>query len=163
MGDLARSGAPSVGTRDVSVDGGQCRRRTGWERYTLAMLFSLVGCLFTYARLRLQHRLPLNPQGLRSIERAPGVQHSGQLHDQHQLAELRRGKHEMSYFSQMVGLAFHLNFVSAAGIAIAAALVRGIARRSAKPWATLGGLVRVTSCCCCPFAWCSRSFLSRKA
>ena len=51
----------------------------------------------------------------------------------------------MSYLSQMVGLAFH-NFVSAAtGIAIAAALVRGIARHSAK---TLGNfwvdLVRVT-------------------
>ena len=51
----------------------------------------------------------------------------------------------MSYFSQMVGLAFH-NFVSAAtGIAIAAALVRGIARHSAN---TIGNfwvdLVRVT-------------------
>ena len=51
----------------------------------------------------------------------------------------------MSYFSQMVGLAFH-NFVSAAtGIAIAAALVRAIARHSAQ---TIGNfwvdLVRVT-------------------
>src|SRR5436190_1024485 len=51
----------------------------------------------------------------------------------------------MSYLSQMVGLAFH-NFASAAtGIAIAAALVRGIARQSAK---TIGNfwvdLVRVT-------------------
>src|ERR1044071_3111443 len=36
-----------------------------WKQYTLAMLlFSLVGCLFTYAILRLQHLLPLNPQGL---------------------------------------------------------------------------------------------------
>src|SRR4029077_6685827 len=41
------------------------------------------------------------------------------------------GESTMSYFSQMVALAFH-NFVSAAtGIAIAAALVRGIARHSA--------------------------------
>ena len=55
------------------------------------------------------------------------------------------GETTMSYFSQMVGLAFH-NFVSAAtGIAIAAALVRGIARHSAN---TIGNfwvdLVRVT-------------------
>ena len=55
------------------------------------------------------------------------------------------GESTMSYFSQMVGLAFH-NFVSAAtGIAIAAALVRAIARHSAT---TLGNfwvdLVRVT-------------------
>src|SRR5215472_12443414 len=35
-----------------------------WKQYTLAMLvFSLVSCLFTYAILRLQHLLPLNPQG----------------------------------------------------------------------------------------------------
>src|SRR6202162_363482 len=35
-----------------------------WKQYTLAMLlFSLVGCLFTYAILRLQNILPLNPQG----------------------------------------------------------------------------------------------------
>jgi K+-transporting ATPase ATPase A chain len=55
------------------------------------------------------------------------------------------GESTMSYFSQMVGLAFH-NFVSAAtGIAIAAAFVRAIARHSAN---TLGNfwvdLVRVT-------------------
>src|SRR5437899_10672959 len=35
-----------------------------WKHYTLAMLlFSLASCLFTYAILRLQHSLPLNPQG----------------------------------------------------------------------------------------------------
>src|SRR5262252_7296514 len=40
------------------------RKEHNWKQYTLAMLlFSLVGCLFTYAILRLQHLLPLNPQG----------------------------------------------------------------------------------------------------
>src|SRR5438105_10662622 len=35
-----------------------------WKQYTVAMLlFSLVSCVFTYAILRLQHVLPLNPQG----------------------------------------------------------------------------------------------------
>src|SRR5439155_20224275 len=39
-----------------------------WKQYSLAMLlFSLVGCLFTYAILRLQNILPLNPQGLGSV------------------------------------------------------------------------------------------------
>src|SRR5215510_15152222 len=39
-----------------------------WKQYTLAMLlFSLVGCLFTYAILRVQHLLPLNPQGLGAL------------------------------------------------------------------------------------------------
>src|SRR5262249_11860295 len=55
------------------------------------------------------------------------------------------GESTVSYLSQMVALAFH-NFVSAAvGIAIAAALVRSIARQSTK---TLGNfwvdLVRTT-------------------
>src|SRR5882672_12683077 len=40
-------------------------REQDWKQYTLAMLvFSVVSCLFTYAILRLQHLLPLNPQGL---------------------------------------------------------------------------------------------------
>src|SRR5438093_12960405 len=40
-------------------------REQDWKQYTLAMLlFSLVSLLLTYAILRLQHLLPLNPQGL---------------------------------------------------------------------------------------------------
>src|SRR5690349_3630487 len=39
-----------------------------WKQYTLAMLlFSLVGCVFTYAILRLQYYLPLNPQRLAGV------------------------------------------------------------------------------------------------
>src|SRR5205814_10042568 len=116
-----------------------------WKEYTLAMLlFSLVGCLFTYAILRLQHLLPLNPQGLGPLSEHmafnTAVSFTTNTNWQNYV-----GESTMSYLSQMVGLAFH-NFVSAAvGIALAAALVRGIARHSAK---TLGNcwvdLVRVT-------------------
>jgi K+-transporting ATPase ATPase A chain len=116
-----------------------------WKQYTLAMLlFSLVGCLFTYAILRLQHLLPLNPQGLGPLSEHlafnTAVSFTTNTNWQSYVGETT-----MSYLSQMVGLAFH-NFVSAAtGIAIAAALVRGIARHSAK---TIGNfwvdLVRVT-------------------
>src|SRR5215469_8567711 len=43
-------------------------REQNWKEYTFAMLlFSLVGCLFTYAILRLQHLLPLNPQGFGAV------------------------------------------------------------------------------------------------
>ena len=39
-------------------------REQDWREYAFAMLlFSLVSCLFTYGILRLQHLLPLNPQG----------------------------------------------------------------------------------------------------
>src|SRR2546430_14362348 len=43
-------------------------KQHNWKQYTLAMLlFSLVDCLFTYAILRLQNILPLNPQGLPAV------------------------------------------------------------------------------------------------
>ena len=42
-----------------------------WKGYTLALLlFSLAGVIFTYAILRLQHVLPLNPQGLPALSPA---------------------------------------------------------------------------------------------
>ena len=116
-----------------------------WKQYTLAMLlFSLVGCLFTYAILRLQYFLPLNPQKLAGV--SPDCSfNTATSFTTNTNWQSYVGESTMSYFSQMVGLAFH-NFVSAAtGIAIAAALVRGIARHSTQ---TLGNfwadLVRVT-------------------
>ena len=116
-----------------------------WKQYTLAMLlFSLVGCLFTYAILRLQHLLPLNPQGLGPVN-ANLAFNTAVSFTTNTNWQSYSGESTMSYFSQMIALAFH-NFASAAtGIAIAAALVRAIARHSAN---TLGNfwvdLVRVT-------------------
>ena len=120
-------------------------REQDWKHYTLAMLlFSVVSCLFTYAILRLQHVLPLNPQGfgLLSPHLAFNTAVSFATNTNWQSY---CGETTMSYLSQMVALVIH-NFVSAAtGIALAAALVRAIARNSAK---TLGNfwcdLVRVT-------------------
>jgi K+-transporting ATPase ATPase A chain len=116
-----------------------------WKQYTLAMLlFSLVGCLFTYVILRLQYFLPLNPQGLTALSEHLAF-NTAVSFTTNTNWQSYGGESTMSYFSQMVGLTFH-NFVSAAtGIAIAAALVRGIARHSAT---TIGNfwvdLVRVT-------------------
>src|SRR5215831_4413194 len=116
-----------------------------WKQYTLAMLlFSLVSCVFTYAILRLQHLLPLNPQGLGAL--TPDLAFNTAVSfTTNTNWQSYAGESTMSYWSQMVALAFH-NFASAAaGIAIAAAFVRGIARHSAK---TLGNfwvdVVRVT-------------------
>src|SRR6266403_126067 len=116
-----------------------------WKQYTLAMLlFSLVGCLFTYAILRLQNILPLNPQRLGAVSEHLAFNTAVSFTTNTNWQNYG-GESTMSYFSQMVALAFH-NFVSAAtGIAIAAAFVRAIARHSAN---TLGNfwvdLVRVT-------------------
>jgi K+-transporting ATPase ATPase A chain len=116
-----------------------------WKQYTLAMLlFSLVGCVFTYAILRLQNILPLNPQGLGPV--SPDLAFNTAVSfTTNTNWQNYAGEATMSYFSQMVALTFH-NFGSAAtGIAIAAAFVRAIARHSAN---TLGNfwvdLVRVT-------------------
>ena len=116
-----------------------------WRRYAVSLLlFSLVGLLFTYALLRLQQVLPLNPQRFGPVS-APLAFNTAVSFTTNTNWQNYGGESTMSYFSQMVGLAFH-NFVSAAaGIAVAAALVRGIARHSAK---TVGNflvdLVRAT-------------------
>ena len=128
--------------RMMGVDPG---KEQDWKRYTLAMLlFSLVGCLFTYLILRLQFFLPLNPQGLAGV--SPDLSFNTAVSfTTNTNWQNYGGESTMSYFSQMVGLTFH-NFTSAAvGIAVAAAFVRGIARHSAQ---TLGNfwvdLVRIT-------------------
>ena len=108
------------------------KKEQDWIQYTVSMLaFSLVGLLFTYAILRLQHLLPLNPQGFGPV--SPDLAFNTAVSfTTNTNWQNYGGESTLSYFSQMVGLAFH-NFASAAtGIAIAAALVRGIARHTAK-------------------------------
>jgi K+-transporting ATPase ATPase A chain len=116
-----------------------------WLGYTVSLLvFSAVGMLFTYFILRFQDHLPLNPQHLPGIAPALAFNTAASFTTNTNWQNYV-GESTMSYFSQMVALAWH-NFTSAAaGIAIAAALVRGIARHSAQ---TVGNfwvdVVRVT-------------------
>ena len=120
-------------------------REQDWKQYAFAMLaFSLAGCLFTYAILRLQHLLPLNPQHVGPVppDLAFNTAVSFTTNTNWQNYS---GETTMSYLSQMVALVFH-NFASAAtGIGVAAALVRGLARSSTR---TLGNfwvdVVRLT-------------------
>ncbi|MGA2246162.1 MAG: potassium-transporting ATPase subunit KdpA [Verrucomicrobiota bacterium] len=133
----------------LSVMGVRKGAEQDWIQYTWAMLlFSLVSCVFTYALLRLQAVLPfqhlLNPQGLGAL--SPDLAFNTALSfTTNTNWQSYSGESTMSYFSQMVALVIH-NFGSAAtGIAIAAALVRGLARHSTR---VLGNfwvdLVRVT-------------------
>jgi K+-transporting ATPase ATPase A chain len=121
------------------------QKEQDWKQYTFALIaFSLVGALFTYGILRLQHMLPLNPQGLGPVSDHLSF-NTAVSFTTNTNWQSYGGESTMSYLSQMVGLAFH-NFVSAAaGIAVAGALVRGIARNTAK---TIGNfwtdLVRIT-------------------
>ena len=102
-----------------------------WTQYAAAMLiFSLVSMLLTYVVLRLQHILPFNPQHLPAVADRQAFETSASFTTNTNWQSYV-GESTMSYFSQMSQLAFH-NFMSAAaGLAVAVALARGIARRSA--------------------------------
>ena len=104
----------------------------GWAGYTVSMLaFSLVSMVFLYALQRLQYYLPLNPQGLAGVP--PGLAfNTAASFTTNTNWQAYSGEQTLSYLTQMVGLTSH-NFLSAAaGIAMAAAVIRGFARRSAK-------------------------------
>jgi len=103
----------------------------GWRRYALHMLlFNLALLLFTYALLRLQDVLPLNPRGLAAM--APdGAFNTAISFTTNTNWQWYSGEATLSNLSQMLGLTIH-NFMSAAtGIAVAFALFRGFARREA--------------------------------
>jgi K+-transporting ATPase ATPase A chain len=107
------------------------KREQNWVSYAVAMLmFSLAGFLSLYALMRFQALLPFNPAGQSAVEEGlafnTSVSFVTNTNWQSYVPETT-----MSYLVQMAGLTVH-NFVSAAtGIALAVALVRGFARRSA--------------------------------
>jgi K+-transporting ATPase ATPase A chain len=102
-----------------------------WTQYAVAMLlFSAVSMLLTYAVLRLQHLLPLNPQHMGAVPDRQAFETAASFTTNTNWQSYS-GETTMSYFSQMTQLAFH-NFASAAtGMALAVALARGITRQSA--------------------------------
>ena len=66
-----------------------------WRRYASCVLwFSAIGMVLVYVLMRLQAHLPLNPVGLAGREPVRLVQHRRELHDQHELAGLRRRDHD---------------------------------------------------------------------
>lgn len=131
-----------------------------WKGYAFSLfVFSAAGAACSYLALRLQDFLPLNPQGFGPM--------SGHLAFNTAVSFASNtnwqnygGESTLSYFSQMVALVFQ-NFVSASvGIAVAAALVRGIARHAIG---TIGNfwvdLVRVTLYLLLPLSFAYALFL----
>ncbi len=113
-------------------------REQDWKQYAVAMLmFSMVTMLFTYGVLRLQDHLPWhqNIDNLGSTKTAltPALSfNTAASFTTNTNWQNYSGENTMSYFSQMVGLASHNFWSAAVGIAIAAALVRALARDKAK-------------------------------
>ena len=100
-----------------------------WTEYAGSMLvFSGVTMLVLYLMQRFQPHLPLNPQHLAGV--APDLAfNTAASFTTNTNWQAYVPETTMSYFTQMAGLAYH-NFVSAAvGIALAIAIVRGVARR----------------------------------
>jgi K+-transporting ATPase ATPase A chain len=108
------------------------REEQHWTAYAVSLLlFNLLGFLLLYAVLRLQGSLPLNPTGMPNVppELAFNTAVSFVTNTNWQNYG---GETTMSYLSQMLGLTVQ-NFLSAAtGIALAVALIRAFARKSAR-------------------------------
>jgi K+-transporting ATPase ATPase A chain len=108
------------------------RSEQNWVAYAVSMLlFSLVGFASLYALMRFQAVLPFNPAGQSAVEEGLAF-NTAMSFDTNTNWQSYVPETTMSYLVQMAGLTVH-NFVSAAtGVALAVALVRGFARRSAQ-------------------------------
>jgi len=104
-----------------------------WTEYAVAMLlFSVVSMLLLYLIQRVQGFLPFNPQKLGAVNPPSLAWNTAASFTTNTNWQAHAGETTMTYLTQMAGLAYH-NFVSAAtGIALAIALIRGIARREMK-------------------------------
>jgi len=106
------------------------REEQRWTQYTTAVLaFSLCAFLLTYALIRLQGLLPLNPQGFGAAQVSPDQAFNMSVSFMTNTNwQWYSGESTVSYLVQMAAFAVQ-NFVSAAaGLAVAIALIRGFAR-----------------------------------
>ena len=107
-------------------------REQPWNLYALSLLaFSAVSVVGLFLLQRLQGFLPLNPTDVDSVPPALAFNTAASFVTNTNWQNYG-GESTMSHLTQMVGLAVQ-NFVSAAvGIAVAVALVRGLARRRSE-------------------------------
>ena len=115
-----------------------------WKRYASAlMVFSFVSLVFTYAIIRLQGSLPLNPQHLGGVGSALSFNTASSFVTNTNWQNYG-GETTMSYFSQMGALTVQQFVSPAVGIAVAIAMVRGFSRRKSP---TIGNFwVDITRC-----------------
>jgi K+-transporting ATPase ATPase A chain len=107
-------------------------REQRWTVYAFSVLaFSIVGVLILYAMQRLQTALPLNPTNAPRVGEALSF-NTATSFTSNTNWQSYYPESTLSHFTQMVGLTVQ-NFVSAAaGMAVMAALIRGLARRKAN-------------------------------
>jgi len=126
------------------ITGVREEREMRWTEYGTAMLlFSAASMLLLYLIERTQHWLLFNPQKLSNV--APDLAwNTAASFTTNTNWQAYTPETTMSYLTQMAGLAYH-NFASAAvGIALAIAIIRGVARFESK---TIGNFwVDLTRC-----------------
>jgi potassium-transporting ATPase potassium-binding subunit len=108
------------------------RREQRWTAYALSVVgFSAASFALLYAILRLQGSLPFNPYDFGGVDEHLAFNTAVSFMTNTNWQSYG-GETTMSHLSQMVGLTVQ-NFVSAAaGMAVMAALIRGLARRRAS-------------------------------
>lgn len=138
MARVYEGGPPSIAARILGpvermiyrLCGIRADEELNWRRYAIGLLFfNLLGFLVVYVIQRLQHLLPANPaaQGAVTPDLSFNTAISFATNTNWQAYS---GESTLSYLTQMLGLTVQ-NFVSAAtGMAVLAALIRGLARRS---------------------------------
>ncbi len=126
----------------ASLERGFCKvvrtdpdREQDWKGYGLTVLvFSILFWIVLYAIQRIQGHLFLNPDHMQDVPSHLSLNTAASFITNTNW-QFYGGEYTMSYLTQMAGLAVQ-NFVSAAvGIAVLAAVIRGLARRSS---ATIG-------------------------
>jgi K+-transporting ATPase ATPase A chain len=103
-----------------------------WKDYALALLlFNGLGFLALYLILRLQYLLPFNPQGFADVEPYTALNIAISFVTNTNWQNYG-GETALGYLPQMLGLTVQ-NFLSAAsGMAVLAAMIRGLARHSTR-------------------------------
>ena len=103
-----------------------------WTRYAIAvLLFNALGVFVVYAIQRCQIWLPWNPQHLGNIT-PDSAFNTAVSFVSNTNWQGYAGESTMSYLTQMLALTVQNFFSAATGIAVAFALIRGFARRSAQ-------------------------------
>ncbi len=102
-----------------------------WKQYAVALLaFNTLGVIAVYALQRWQAWLPLNPQGMGAVS-ADSAFNTAVSFVSNTNWQGYAGESTMSYLTQMLALSGQNFFSAATGIAVAFALIRGFAARSA--------------------------------
>ncbi len=115
-----------------------------WKRYAGSLIiFSAVSMAVTYAFIRFQGSLPLNPQHLGAVPPALSFNTAASFLTNTNWQNYG-GETTMSYFSQVGALTFQQFVSPAVGIAVAIAMVRGFSKRNSP---TIGNFwVDITRC-----------------